>query len=53
MPTVRSSLILGAALLAAANLPLQAQAECGFTSNIMPVATSAAARVDDPQVPAP
>lgn len=26
MPTVRSSLILGAALLAAANLPLQAQA---------------------------
>ena len=34
-------------------LPLQAQAECGFTSNITPVATSAAARVDDPQVPAP
>ncbi len=34
-------------------LPLPAQAECGFTSNITPVVISAATQVDDPQVPAP
>lgn len=41
MPTVRSSLILGAALLAAANLPLQAQAASRCTSTATSISCSA------------
>lgn len=40
MPTVRSSLILGAALLAAANLPLQAQAASRCTSTATSISCS-------------
>ncbi len=41
MPTVRSSLILGAALLAAANLPLQAQAASRCPSTATSISCSA------------